>query len=110
MALCEAGKEAIWLDRLLNELGQRSESSILLRGDNQGALALTKNPEYHRRTKHIDLRYHWIREQTEQGAFRLEYIPTRQMAADGLTKPLPVPGFQAFIQMLGLNGTGGVSF
>lgn len=111
MALGEAGKEAVWLNGLLSELGQRQKSTpILIRGDNQGALALTDNPEYHRRTKHIDIRYHWLRERKERGLFILEYVPTKHMAADGLTKPLPAPAFKSFIKMLGLDSVkGGIS-
>lgn len=103
MALVEAGKEAIWLGRLLNELCQ-FEFPILLYGDNQGANSLTVNPEYHRRTKHIDVRYHWIRDQVDRKVIHIEYIPTKEMVADGLTKPLPVHTFKAFVNMLGLTG------
>ena len=65
MGLIEAGKEVIWLSRLLAESAHRQEKTpIRLNGDNQGALALAVNLEYHRRTKHIDVRHHWIREAT----------------------------------------------
>ena len=63
MALTEATKEALWCSRFLNELGFREANfPILLRGDNQGAIALTDNPEFHRRTKHIEIKWHWIRD------------------------------------------------
>ena len=105
IALCEAGKKAIWLNKLLSELGQCKKSTpIVICGDNQSALALTDNPEFHCCTKHINLCYHWLRKQKEQDLFITEYVSMKQMAADGLTKLLPVPAFQLFIRMLGLYG------
>lgn len=100
-ALTEAGKEAIWLSNLLTEFGlQESNTPINLCGDNQGAIALTANPEHHRRTKHIDIRYHWIRNAVAEGLFSIKYVPTKLMAADGFTKPLNPQPLQAFIGML----------
>ena len=104
IGLTEAGKEAIWLTHLLAELGQHTAGApIHLNGDNQGAIALTANPEHHRRTKHIDVRHHWIREAVQQGQFQIGYVPTKQMIADGFTKPLPFPAFRSFISMLGMS-------
>ena len=59
IGLTEAGKEVIWLSRLLTEFGHRQEKiPVRLNGNNQGSLALTVNPEHYRRTKHIDIRYY----------------------------------------------------
>ena len=55
--------------------------------DNQGAIALAKNPVNRQRCKHIDIKYHFIRENVNNGRFILEYCPTGQMIADVLTKP-----------------------
>ena len=63
--------------------------SVLLYGDNQGALALVENPENHTRTKHIDVQYHYIRYLVGNGSISIAYCPTEQMVADVLTKPLP---------------------
>ena len=57
-------------------------------GDNQGALALAKNPEFHPRTKHIAVRYHFIRDLVKAGLVTVEYVPTAVMLADVMTKPL----------------------
>lgn len=103
MALTEAGKEAIWLTNLLDELGVHdSKDPINLRGDNQGAIALTANPEHNRRTKHIDIRYHWIRNAVAEGLFDISYVSTKEMVADGLTKPLNPQLFHSFIDELGI--------
>ena len=56
--------------------------------DNQGAICIAKNPVAHSRTKHIDIRYHYIRETLCDKIIELEYCPTEHMIADLLTKPL----------------------
>ena len=75
-------------------------------GDNQGALALASNPEYHARTKHIDIQWHFVREQVEAGAVTLHYISMAEMVADGLIKPLAGVKFQQFIKALGMKKGG----
>ena len=90
MAITEAGKEAIWCTRFLKALGHETEGPADLRADNKSAIALSDNPEFHRRVKHIELRYHWIRENIASKDIELTYVSTDVMAADGLTKPLAV--------------------
>ena len=103
VAMCEAGKEAIWVHRLLVELGYRKKNTAVpLRADNQGAIALTSNPEFHRRIKHIDVRYHWIREAVETKQIDVIYVSTKDMAADGFTKPLAPQAFEDFLLMIGM--------
>lgn len=63
-------------------------------GDNQSAIRLVKNPEYNKRTKHIDIQYHFIREKFEDGHIDISYIPTDQQIADIMTKPLPRDKFE----------------
>jgi hypothetical protein len=90
VAACEAGRDAVHWRGFLSDLG----SPLLLPGpitihcDSQGAIALSKNPEHHDRSKHIDIAYHWVREQQAKGVIRLEYLNTQLMVADVLTKPL----------------------
>jgi hypothetical protein len=73
-----------------------------LYGDNQGALRLVTNPEFHARLKHIDVQYHYIRELVENDTVKLEYIQTSEMAADCLTKPLKRVQYQVNLNMLGM--------
>ena len=61
---------------------------LTLKADNQGAIALVKDNKFHARTKHIDLRYHFIREAVDNGKIKMEYIPTIENVADIFTKPL----------------------
>ena len=88
MSATQATKEALWLKQLLNELGLTQFQPVLLRSDNQGCIALTKNPAYHSRTKHIDIRHHFIRDSVEVGDIELQYCATNDMVADVLTKAL----------------------
>ena len=89
MALSDAAQEATWLRRLCNELGgQQQEQATLIYEDNQGCMAMAANPVGHRRMKHIDIRYHYLREVVQKGQVKLKYCPTAKMTADILTKAL----------------------
>ena len=103
MAMSEAGKEAMWIRWFLEELGYRKRHRpVRLNGDNQGAIALGKNPYDNRRLKHIHTRYHWIREAIRRRILDIQWIPTTQMAADSFTKALPTQSFTRFRNMIGL--------
>ena len=104
MATTEAGKEALWIARFLAALGYRLPGHpVSLKADNRGAIMLTANPEFHRRTKHIEVRHHWIREKVDSKEIVITYISTKDMVADGLTKALNPKPFRAFRAMMGLH-------
>jgi hypothetical protein len=88
MALSTAAQEAIWLKGILKSLSIGTNKPIKLFGDNQGSLKLAKNPQNHSRTKHIDVRHHFIRDAVTQLQVSLEYIPTENNLADRFTKAL----------------------
>lgn len=102
-----AAKEAVWLRNLLLQLGHSSPDiqKVIIYGDNKPALALTVNPEHHSRTKHIEVQWHFVREQVKKGIVSLSYLPTGEMPADGLTKPLAGASFLRFITLLGLQSS-----
>jgi hypothetical protein len=105
MGETQATKEAIWLKRLLQELHvDRSQTqATIIFGDNQSAIALAKNPQFHARTKHIDIQHHFVREKQDEGLIDIRYISTAEQVADGLTKALPKDAFQQFRSALGLE-------
>lgn len=88
-AMSDSCKEGIWLRNILSELCLRPKDALPLHVDNEGAEALAKNPEHHTRTKHIDARYHFIRHCVSRGRLSIVHVPTKEMLADMLTKPLP---------------------
>src|SRR5579862_9604022 len=92
MALTDTTKELKWIRSLLAELGYSNGKSddepTELFSDNQGAIALAKNPVSHSRAKHIDIRHHFVREAIQDRIIWVQYIPTAEMTADSLTKAL----------------------
>jgi hypothetical protein len=87
MSAAEAVKEALWLRKLMPELGVAVDA-VEIKGDNTSALAVLSNPISSARTKHIDRQYHFARERVELGEVKFSYIPTAEMVADVLTKPM----------------------
>ena len=102
VAVTHASKEALWLRSLISQLFDISLAPTPLFSDNQSAIALTKDHQYHPRTKHIDIRFHFIRWVVENGSLHLIYCPTEDMLADTLTKALPSPKVKHFVAELGL--------
>ena len=98
-----AAKEALWLRRLLEDLGLPQQAPTPLHCDNQSAIALAKNPVFHARTKHISLQHHFIREQVEDKQVTLLYCKGENQVADILTKPLSKERFQFHCKNLGLQ-------
>lgn len=86
IALSSAAQETVWLRRLVSELGNKPEKPTVLMEDNQSAIAMARNPQFHGRAKHIDIRHHFIRERVNEGDIKLVYCPTGDMIADMLTK------------------------
>jgi hypothetical protein len=103
IAAVHAAKEAMWLRILLNELDAGPNGAVVLRCDNQSAIALCKDSKFHARTKHFDIRYHFIREAVENRSIAISYIPSDQNIADILTKALARPKFELLLKSLGLR-------
>ncbi|GKA15002.1 zinc finger, CCHC-type containing protein [Tanacetum coccineum] len=106
MAATGAACQALWLKRLLNELTGWEEKRITLKVDNVSAIALVRNPVFHGRSKHIDIRYHFIRECVENGHINVEHVSGELQRADILTKALPRLKFVTMRQMLGVQDLG----
>ena len=105
IAATHAAKEALWLHSLITQVFGPLTQATTLFLDNQSAIALAKDHQYHPRTKHIDIRFHFIRWVVEDGKIRLIFCPTDDMVADTLTKALPSPKVKHFASELGLRNT-----
>ncbi|XP_075170114.1 uncharacterized protein LOC142242423 [Haematobia irritans] len=100
MAMSNASKEAIYLGKFLEELGYSDGSPIQLNVDNQGAIKLAMNPVYHNRTKHIDIKFHHVREVIRRKEVELRYCPTEEMIADIMTKNLSKTKHNEFMKLM----------
>ena len=110
MAVTDASKEGIWLRSLYSEIKlwnpsqqpQQPQPQLIL-VDNNGAIELAKNPKHHDRTKHIDIRHHFIREAIESKLIELQRVDTSLNTADIFTKALSVELHQRHVKGLGLG-------
>ena len=103
MALSLATQEAIWLKRLVTDLGFKMTKPIAIFEDNNGAIELSKNAKYHSRTKHIDISFHFVRERVESQEISVIYCPSSDMVADLLTKGLARVQFQKLCKLMGVG-------
>lgn len=86
-ALANGAAEAMWVSSLLTELGASQQQTPVLWCDNLGATYLTANPVFHARTKHIEIDFHFVREQVADGALEVRFISSSDQLADVFTKP-----------------------
>ena len=82
MAAAAAAQEAVWLRALLDQLGFPQKQPTVIFEDNQSCIAMSGNPVFHKRTKHIELRHHFIRERVLSGEIKLQYCHTSAQVAD----------------------------
>ncbi|XBI71622.1 hypothetical protein VPH35_065793 [Triticum aestivum] len=102
VAAAGAACQGIWLRRLIGELLGRDDGATRLCIDNKSAIALSKNPVFHDRSKHIELRYHFIRQCVEDGSIDVQYVRTGDQLADFLTKALGRTQFQEMRDRVGI--------
>ncbi|KAL0402525.1 UNVERIFIED_CONTAM: Retrovirus-related Pol polyprotein from transposon TNT 1-94 [Sesamum latifolium] len=101
MAITEAVKEAIWLQELLGELGI-DRKHVTVHCDSQSAIQLAKNQVYYTGTKHINVRYHFVREILEEGGLKIQKIRTTENPADMLTKVVTAIKFKFCLDLINL--------
>jgi len=102
VAAAMATKKALWLRKLLSALGV-DDGAVAMGEDNQSCLALVNNPEATRRTKHVDVAYHMVRDYQARGDVAFYFLSSADVPADGLTKPLPSPAFTDFRAAVGVS-------
>jgi hypothetical protein len=103
MTLFEATKEAIWIRRFLNELNFKNNQLVLIFADNKSAIDLIINSLYHKRTKHIEMRWHWIRKMMNRKKITLRYLFINEVITNELTKSLFFSVFEKFKRILNLS-------
>lgn len=103
MAATATACQGIWLKNLLIEVTGDDPGLVLLYEDNKSAIDLARNPVFHGRSKHIDIRYHFIRDCVECGQIELKYVKTDDQRADTLTKALPIVKFEKLRSLLGVK-------
>jgi hypothetical protein len=97
--LTEARREVLWIQRLLE--GARAPPYIpTMFSDSSNAITLANNPQFVRRSRHLEIRYRWISERPLKGQLKLAYVQSKDMIADGLTKALKRELFNRFVSML----------
>lgn len=89
VAMSRCAQQVVWMHNWLEEVAIEYSTPGLIKGDNRGAIALSKNTKDHGKVKHIDIRHHYIRELLEDGAIVIEHVPSSDNLADLFTKPLP---------------------
>jgi hypothetical protein len=102
VAASHACKEAVWLKGLFGEFG-RIQDKVKLLCDSQSAIHLAKNPAYHSKTKHIPIKYHFVRQVIDEGGVSLEKVHTKENCADMFTKPVLLEKLQWCLASLGLQ-------
>jgi hypothetical protein len=99
---CFASCEAIWLRKLLTGLFDLEMEATVILCDNQSCIKMTENPVFHDKSKHIEIRYHYIHDMVQKGAIKLQYVGTDEQVVDVLTKPLSHVKFEHFRDKLGV--------
>lgn len=92
----------MWIKRFINEMALQT-TGLILNGDNKASISLTKNLESQKRTKHIDVQHHYIRELVNDKELTIEWVSSAKMLADGMTKALPADQFKKHRALLGLS-------
>eukprot|EP00253_Pinus_taeda_P019640 PITA_19640 len=103
VAATAAACQAVWVRRMLRSLCQEQATTTIIFCDNSSAIALYKNSVFHKRTKHIDTKFHYIRELVNNGEIVLQHCRTQEQVADILTKPLDQKSFEFLRKRVGMT-------
>lgn len=103
VAAASCACQAIWMRRILEKLGHKYKGSTTIMCDSSSAIKLSKNPVMHGRSKHIDVRFHFLRDLVKDGVIKMEFCGTRDQVADVMTKPLKLEDFLRLRKMLGVS-------
>lgn len=101
MAMTEAVKDGVWLVGMLSDFGIKQKAVTIL-CDSQSALHLSKHQVFHERSKHIDVRHHFVRDWIDKGLIKVVKVSTNDNAVDMLTSPLPTAKFKFYLELTNL--------
>ena len=110
VAAIAAACQAIWMKMMLRSLCQEQTKGTVIYCDNSSAIALSKNSVFHKRTKHIDTKFHYIRELVNNGEIVLQHCRIEEQFADILTKPLGQKSFEYLRKFLGMTDNPTIDF
>ncbi|CAB4023016.1 Hypothetical predicted protein, partial [Paramuricea clavata] len=102
VAFSAAAQEALWMGQLLTDLNVNIDEPVTIYEGNQSAIAMSKNLQFHGRSKHIDIKYHFVRDQVEKKTLTVLYCPTGSMLADLFTKGIAKEQFKKLRELTGV--------
>jgi hypothetical protein len=105
VALSEAGRKATWLRNLYGKLGFPQTTQTIIKGDNEGSMSMTHDPQFHARSKHIALHHHWVRELINDNVLDIHNVHDPEQMVDILTKGLPKPKHSRHTEEMGVRAT-----
>ncbi|KAJ0394639.1 hypothetical protein ATCC90586_009159 [Pythium insidiosum] len=103
MALSLCAQEVLWLRHVFEELGAKNQPPTVIKIDNKAAISMAEHSGYQSRAKHIDLRYHFVRDAVKNNDIELEYVPTASQLADYMTKVLHTPQYLKLVKSSGVH-------
>jgi len=103
MAFTRATAQALWIMKFFTEIGLPVTNPITIYADNNGSISNSTNDKNHRRTKHIDVKFHFVKEHMKKGEIMFTYIPSSDNLADLFTKSLPLEMIRRLATAMDLN-------
>ena len=101
--------QCVWLRRVLEKIEVENKTATMIMCDNSSTIQLSKNPVFHGKSKHIDVKFHFLRDLVNNGVIKLSYYASENQTADIMTKPLKLEQFEKLRGMLGVTDIAEVS-
>lgn len=102
VAAASCACQCLWLKRVLEKLGHKEKRSTMIQCDNSSTIKLSKNSVFHGRSKHIDIKFHFLRDLVKDGVVELSYCNSQEQVADIMTKPIKLDQYLKLRKMMGM--------